>query len=31
MARVPYVDRDELPEAHRDLLVSTLQDRPLQR
>lgn len=29
MARVPYVDSEDVPEEHRDLLVSSLQDRPL--
>ncbi|MFC6904336.1 carboxymuconolactone decarboxylase family protein [Halalkalicoccus tibetensis] len=29
MARVPYVESEDVPEQHRDLLVSSLQDRPL--
>lgn len=29
MARVPYVESEDVPEEHRDLLVSSLQDRPL--
>lgn len=29
MARVPYVESEDIPEEHRDLLVSSLQDRPL--
>lgn len=29
MARVPYVESGDVPEEHRDLLVSSLQDRPL--
>lgn len=29
MARVPYVDREDVPPEYRDLLVSSLQDRPL--
>lgn len=29
MARVPYVDSEDIPEEHRDLLVSSLQNRPL--
>jgi alkylhydroperoxidase family enzyme len=29
MARVPYVDSEDVPPEHRDLLVSSLQDRPL--
>ncbi|MDL5361125.1 carboxymuconolactone decarboxylase family protein [Halalkalicoccus sp. NIPERK01] len=29
MARVPYVESEDVPERHRDLLVSSLQDRPL--
>ncbi|WP_122090076.1 carboxymuconolactone decarboxylase family protein [Halalkalicoccus subterraneus] len=29
MARVPYVESEGVPEQHRDLLVSSLQDRPL--
>lgn len=29
MARVPYVESEDVPEEHRDLLVSSLQNRPL--
>jgi 4-carboxymuconolactone decarboxylase len=29
MARVPYVESEDVPEEHRNLLVSSLQDRPL--
>jgi 4-carboxymuconolactone decarboxylase len=29
MARVPYVESEEVPEEHRDLLVSSLQGKPL--
>lgn len=29
MARVPYTESEDVPEEHRDLLVSSLQNRPL--
>lgn len=29
MARVPYVDPEDLPEEYRDLVISKLQNRPL--
>lgn len=29
MARVPYAESEEVPEEHRDLLVSSLQGKPL--
>lgn len=29
MARVPYVDPEDLPEEYRDLVVSELQDKPV--